>query len=73
MLKTQLAHDASIVPLPLAIDKLEFLTMSFTFCNCKFCIGTFYRPCSSTALYLDHSYSALQQLNTVGFLVYTCS
>ena len=47
--KTQLAHDASIVPLPLAKDNLP---MSFTFCNHKFCIATFYRPPSSTAYIL---------------------
>ena len=40
--KTQLAHDTSIVPLPLAIDNLEFLPMSLTFCNHKFCIATFF-------------------------------
>jgi len=67
--KTQLAHDTSIVPLPLAIDNLEFLPMSLTFCNHKFCIATFYRPPSSTTLYFDRFYSVLQQLNIVGFLV----
>ena len=30
--------------------------MSFTFCNHKFCIATFYCPPSSTALYFDHLY-----------------
>jgi len=67
--KTQLGHDASIVPLPLAIDNLEFLPMSFTFCNHKFCIATFYCPPSSTALYFDRLYFVLQQLNIVSFLV----
>ena len=56
--KNQLAQDASIVLLPNVPDNLEFLPISFTFC-----IATFYRPPSSSALYFDSLYCALQKLN----------
>ena len=39
----------SIIPMPLMVD-LEFLPISFTFCNFKFCLGVFYWPSSSDVM-----------------------
>ena len=60
--KNQFVQDASVVELSLFDDNLEFLPISFTFCNHRFCIATFYRPPGSSSSYFENLQFAVQQL-----------
>ena len=48
-------------------DNLEFLPISFTFCNHRFCIATFCQPPSSFSSYFENLQFAVQQLDIVNF------
>ena len=52
--KNQFVQDTSVVELSLFDDYLEFLPISFTFCNHRFCIATFYWPPSSSSSYFQN-------------------
>ena len=67
--KSQFVQDASVVTLPLVEDSLEFLPITFTLCNHKFCIATFYRPPSSSVSYFDNLYFAVQQCKFISFVL----
>ena len=65
--KNQFVQDASVVELSLFDDNFKFLPISFTFCNHRFCIATFYRTPSSSSSYFENLQFAVQQLDVVNF------